>query len=459
MSTLNTHEDFTPAERRALETWETPSPPEDLAARVLSAALVQQQAQRATRVRWAMAAGGVAAALLLALTGALYWATPRPSVGQEVVQARRTLNLGERAVVVAEGGTRLSWRIIDGDAQVHQPSGNAFYRVERGGPFEVRVPHGHIRVLGTCFRVEVKPMKASRAGLTGAATGAALATVVLVTVYEGRVITASPSQQVTVEAGQSASLAQSRPPALEQRGDEESSRPARRITGAPSRPTQDPASTHGSLLQENQQLAARTKELEREVQELHEKMASPDTTKKTNFVDPPSEELVAMARRCEISYDTPSLGSTAPTVSSGRSKELGLNETEKAAIDKVMSRTHKKAIALLRQLYIEATGQAEVADTLSPGAMRNEIDDKTREDQKKEIFQRLAQERAGLAAPPPDLTTLSPGERMYRMLTTMGDQIEKQMGQEIGPDLARRYREIKGGFGSRSRHRNGCPRP
>ena len=49
-------------------------------------------------------------------------------------------------------------------------------------------------------------------------------------------------------------------------------------------------------------------------------------------------------------------------------------------------------------------------------------------------------------------------ERMYRMLTSTGDGVERAMGQQIGPDLARRYRDVRNGFSSRLVSRHGCPK-
>jgi hypothetical protein len=175
----------------------------------------------------------------------------------------------------------------------------------------------------------------------------------------------------------------------------------------------------------------------------------------TKTFDLTREELVAMASRCELSWDTPSLNSETPTVPDRTRKELGLNATERAAINRVLAENHQQLATQLRQLYIDVTADRRGADSLSPESLKREIEDKSSRDDLKAVFQRLARERAGLQAPPADLSTSSPLERLYRLLTSMGDRLEQTIGGQIGPDLAHRYREA--GPGNRWRSSYGCP--
>ena len=111
----------------------------------------------------------------------------------------------------------------------------------------------------------------------------------------------------------------------------------------------------------------------------------------------------------------------------------------------------------LRALYIEVTGDPEGVESLSPSAMISEINDKSLRPTIKAVYQRLARERAGLQTPPASAAGQPPVERLMRLLTSSGDRVEKAIGQKIGPDLARRHRELHGGYGSKSRSRYGCP--
>lgn len=77
----------------------------------------------------------------------------------------------------------------------------------------VSTPAGDVIVRGTCFRVEVRdPMKPSKQHLVSGAIGAAAATVVMVAVYEGRVVLASEKGQVELAAGQQGTAVAGRAP-------------------------------------------------------------------------------------------------------------------------------------------------------------------------------------------------------------------------------------------------------
>ncbi|MGF1509799.1 MAG: hypothetical protein ACFB9M_09905 [Myxococcota bacterium] len=107
--------------------------------------------------------------------------------GPMVAEGRTTWTIDGRAVAVAENGSRLSWRAgPSGSTRVNQASGDVFYRIDPGGPFEVFTPAGAVRALGTCFRVEVKEMELNRTTLAIAGAASVATAAALVTVYEGR---------------------------------------------------------------------------------------------------------------------------------------------------------------------------------------------------------------------------------------------------------------------------------
>lgn len=168
-----------------------------------------------------------------------------------------------------EPGSEVRWTLAgDGNATVNQSQGNVFYRVERGGRFLVETPAGSVRVLGTCFRVEVDEMKPLKAGMVGAVAGATLAAAALVTVYEGRVVAASSGTERTVEAGEVARVSsESVPTSLGQ------IRPSARYDHPPilresaASPGRDEGQTvshdtYARLYDETEQLRSRVEELE-----------------------------------------------------------------------------------------------------------------------------------------------------------------------------------------------------
>ena len=71
-----------------------------------------------------------------------------------------------------------------------------FYRVDPGGPFTVTTPAGEVHVTGTCFRVEVLPMKPSKQGLLGAA-----GSVLVLLSARGRLLSLGAQLPRTVDSG------------------------------------------------------------------------------------------------------------------------------------------------------------------------------------------------------------------------------------------------------------------
>src|SRR5262249_36539741 len=132
-----------------------------------------------SRLRWMLGVLGAAAAaatLLVSLRA--------PRTGQVAAEQRTEVAIGTDAVAVLEPGAAICWK----GRVVQQQKGNVFYRVERGGPFQVKLPEGEVQVLGTCFRVvaEASPGGAFR-----------------VTVSEGRVRVERNGHSLALGAGES----------------------------------------------------------------------------------------------------------------------------------------------------------------------------------------------------------------------------------------------------------------
>jgi hypothetical protein len=88
--------------------------------------------------------------------------------------------------------------------------------------------------------------------------------------------------------------------------------------------------------------------------------------------------------------------------------------------------------------------------------MFHEIEDKTPGEEHSLVLQRLSQERAGLAAPPGDLSKTSSLERLLRAYLQLGDQSEAALARRVGAERAHAIR----GDGWSSRYElGGCPGP
>jgi hypothetical protein len=431
-------DEFSAAERQALEAWVAPQAPLDFADRVL--------ARHRTR-----SAPLVAAALFIAGVAALaFLATRAPIEGASAVETRSTLALGGRAIAVAEAGAALSWTILaSGDATVTQERGNVFYRVEPGGAFTVQTPAGTARVTGTCFRVEVTQMNGS--SLKGAAVGAAISALVVVTVYEGQVVAGTGPQQLPISAGEAAVLERNTARLLEA--------PAqRRVDGAAQRPESRTASvdvTSEQRVIELQQEAAGLRERVRQLEASLKDPKSKANAEKT--YDLPEEELVSMAEKCELRWDHVEVDSShPPTVSGDDAKQVGFTPEQQKAIDSVLAAYNQQMIAQTRALYAEITHDPNVG-SMAFRSMVDEAIDKTSHAERQKAFQNLARERAGLQPPPDDLKGTPAFERLFRLFQGSGDALEVQIGKVVGPDLAHAYRNLHGGFGSRHRSSSGCP--
>jgi hypothetical protein len=179
------------------ELWPVPSPPPDMANRVLAVL----HRERPSRLRRPFVIGGaVALAAGLALAWGLYRRPPGvvDEDGGWVASGRSTVDIGNRAAAAMEPGADLQWSVRKERVRVQQRRGSVFYRVDKGGPFQVSTPDGEVEVTGTCFRIT----HASRATSTGT----------LVSVLEGSVNVRTSAGMLRLKAGETARLRSARPP-------------------------------------------------------------------------------------------------------------------------------------------------------------------------------------------------------------------------------------------------------
>jgi hypothetical protein len=426
-----------------------PPPPPDLADRVLAEA----HGGRARRWPVADAAGIVAlgAALLLVHGGHRSWE------GRVAVTARATIAIAGRATAVAEAGAELSWRVDgDGAARVAQRAGRVFYRVEPGGPFVVATDAGDVRVTGTCFAVEVDDMKTTKQLWAGGAAGAALATVVIVSVYEGRVILANPRGQVAVEAGQRGRAQEGGAPAREAAPAPVAPARGTEVTGPGAAGAAAGAVAPGEVVS----LRSRVEQLEKQLVHTREQLAeAAHAAGQVMRVSPSAEDLKAWAQKCEIHIDAPSVwGSTPDALTPERVEDWGLTAAEVPLVDQAQAEQHARALAQFKQIYLLATGDAAGAEQLTPGAMYGEIMDKADAAAIAQARRLMSQERAGLAAPPADLSKRPPAEQALRLVASMGGEFESLVAAQLGPTRARELRERYNGWPGLRMDTDGCPK-
>jgi hypothetical protein len=436
-----------------LDEWKAMEPPADFADRVMAARDAGAQKSPPTRrLRAAIGAGlllATAAAWLFAVRGG-------DAIGQAAPLQRASLQLGRRGIAVAEAGARLDWQVRSGDARIRQSAGNVFYRVEKGGPFVVSTPAGDVTVQGTCFRVEVEPML-SKQQVIAAGVGAAIASTVLVSVYEGRVLLANEHGKTVLSAGEQGSARSGRAPdALAQNNDAVASK-----NGAIAQNSTPPPEgiTREQLLLRDQQQRAELDKLRARVQQLEVADKNGDGKKKDErpFFDPSKDELQQMAKDCKLKWDHPPIVSNIDGMGFKNTPELGITDQERAEIIRVRGELNARVLKDLRGLYVEVTGDKTGADSLAPQALENEIMSKSPEEILQQVFYKLSHERAGMAAAPTSTAGEPAAERLMRMMTNLGDDYEQKLGAAIGPDRAHQLRAEQNGWGSRSQASVGCP--
>ncbi|TNF38261.1 MAG: hypothetical protein EP329_00945 [Deltaproteobacteria bacterium] len=178
---------------------------------------------------------------------------------------------------------------------------------------------------------------------------------------------------------------------------------------------------------------------------------------RTRTYDLSQEQLLELAQRCELRWDLPPITLDAPqTVTRDAVEELGLDGDQLATANAALAATNKRLLDALMGLYVEATGDPAPAG-LAPDAMFAEIVDKTPREAVQKVFQRLSAERAGLADPPVDVAATEPVERLFRLVTAAGDQLERELADKLGPELAHALRDAHHGWGAKSASRMGCP--
>lgn len=420
--------------------WATSEPPAGFVDRLIVAAQRTQAGPPPAR-RWVIgaaiaAATAVAAALLLLLRGE----PGAPDEGARVARQRETIVLGRRGVAVAEAGTELTWAIsASGAVAVHQTRGDVFYRVERGEPFAVETPYGRVLVTGTCFRVEIADMRISRPPWIGGVVRAAVAATVVIAVYEGQVRVVNARGQADARAGDRIAVSAGAAPTRLGSG-----------TALPGVAAVEPPPPDSATIAE---LRRRDQSHRGEIALLHARLqaletgaaASPDTpaaaehrADRRKIFDLSPDELAAMAKDCEIRFDTPGYGVEPHMMTDKLAAANNLSAADRAIYDQTVRKESAQYMAALRALYQELVGGG--SEDLDAGALVAEIMQKSPTSDAVAARKQLAEERAGITAPPADTRNRSVIERLFRLESAAGDTLEQMLAAELGPDKAHQIR-------------------
>ncbi len=473
--------------------WPVPTPPEGFAERTAAKFFDDERVQSVPasepepprRRGWRLPfAGGVAAAAAVAVLWQAWPAASHAASDSLTTRTMQTIAMSDRALAVASSGTTLEW-IVDesGDASVAQQTGSVFYRVEEGGAFDVMTPAGTVSVTGTCFEVETRPMKTS--GIKAAAMGAALASAVVVTVYEGSVVFANERGEVALQPGQRAKAdAHSKPHRIaDDAPDSEAADPDG--SSATPRPDADDAVAHArrqerALAKAHEEQLAQEAEIERlrkqvtelggqpgeptaaELQVRARKCAGQGRGGDCPFLEPDEDTLREMARCAAVKVDFPGfLDNVDRPEVSNYARSLGISDAnEVAGLQAAADKHYAEFNGRLREIFVELGGDAEMAEDASAATMKSYIADQLDRELMGDVQRKVAEERAGMREPPADLSALPIEEQAFRLHAELGNAFEQHLADQLGAERARELRRVKDGWpGSTSVNSGNCVDP
>jgi hypothetical protein len=437
----------------ASRAWDVAGAPVGFADRVLAASEAVP-VDDGPRVPARMRVLVVAAVVALAAAVLLFVWSPASERGELTATKRTTLAL-TNAVAVVEPGAMLEWSEIDGGGiRVRQSDGRAFYRVESGSVFEVVTPAGRVSARGTAFEVEIEDMHSKRKHIASGLAGIGIATAVVVTLYEGRVVVASDEGEVTLAPGETASLRAGERP---RKGERETTAALRseldglrRELDAERRKTmgdrsasaaaEDTGTTHA--------VAGRGDAMET----IRKCAMTINGGPACSMLHPAQEVLERRADCGVVVYDRPSAVESANVDFTEMADLAGLDDDERAKLEEATRSFHAHVRAQFETIYRELGGDPELAGKLSAVALSAQIDELTgtvAEPGAKDHYQTAAELVASTLAgrrERPQLDELPPGDRHAYLWTAAGDLYEDWLASSLGADRARELREVHDGW-------------
>lgn len=421
--------------------------------------------------RWSptmVAAAAVATLVAAALV--MLWMQPFGATvidGTRSATARQTVHLGSRGVAVVEAGAELQWHIEqNGDARVRHRRGAVFYRVQPGGAFTVQTPAGVVEVTGTCFSLEVVPMKEwnHKHGLSAAA-GAIAGAALMLTVNEGTVVLANEGERIEVGAGGEAHVIAGSAPRRGRGALAEPAPPGANETMAELR-SRD-AAQRRRIAELEQQLAKDADRGGPTTQAQIRKCANSIGSPMCSTVDTDPAVLEEMARCGSIKVDMPEFvvrrGPNGYAPSAELAALVNLTQDEVAAITEANRKFAERYAADLRSIVTDLNnGEAPPVPPEAPpwesvASFSGVVAAALPTDTAREIRRAIAGERAGLSTAPQDWAALPPVERYERTRASVGDTYEAALAEVLGADRAHELRVAKDGWDHQSLFGGDCP--
>ena len=464
---------------RELDAWEAQTPSEGFAERVTSAARKQSDsvsvsaaepsapdaASRRTARGAVIAVAIAAAAAVVVFVSLGLWPGAEPS-GSRTAIARVEESIGDRAVAVMEPGAVIDWQ---GD-RVTQTRGDVFYRVDRGDDFIVVTPAGLVEVLGTSFRVLVRPAVPEdkqkdvlmKRNLKTGAAGLALGALAVVTVYEGKVLASHGDESVQLVAGQSVQLDGDGVDVID-RAALETARNA--LAGDVERAVDYEKANQalaGDLFSMRRRIESLTAQKEIVAEKLSLAQEQLDKLEgkpeERAHWDHDQEDWVELAREGKVPMQIP-CGSEDPPEELVETLKLTPDEI-KQTVD-IKREIGERLWAVLRPLCANVLGSEDAADVvgrLACSVVVHKNESERDEKATSEAIRQVAEMRAGLREIPEDTTTLHPVTQIFLANTGATRQWMDRLSEALGQERADKLWKDGGGCVSRGVYAVG-PRP
>ncbi len=430
-----------------LSAWPAAKPPEDFATRVLAALPASQGSTRRV-LAWrmpAMTAGTLALAAGVVFGIRSY--DPGAS-GSLTATTRTEVKLGRRGVAVAEPGAEIYWK----KGRVSQKSGKVLYRVEPGAEFVVSSPEAEVQVLGTVFAVSItgaasrETSAMNKGSIVSGISGAALAALATVAVYEGRVRVAHAGKHIEASAGESVQTTRDGVRLTE--SEDEAGKAVATLTAAQLK-TATASQVAAAVQTYKEQLDAleqQKRSLSDALKASEDKLSEAETGKPARTrpeFDLDADDWRELAKKGTVKYRLPCMrnGGWRPTPEQLSSSGFAPQDAD--AIQDAFKRTQESVWAKLKPLCMTSVGvTAEVADRIGVDGCTHLVTDlegsKMKEGEQGGVMATVGEIMAGDRPEPSAKDKPNPSLLTFLAVARANKTLETELAKSFGPEEARR---------------------
>lgn len=459
---MNEHDPLSPEELRA---WRAQEPADGFAQRVLRR--IPADAPKARRPeRWRTPA---AAAASLSLAAAAFFALRDigDTTGSLAANARTEVRLGTRGVAVLEPGAEISWK----KGHVEQKNGKVLYRVEPGADFVVSSPEAEVHVLGTVFAVSIagaaseEPRAMNKGSIVSGISGAALAALATVAVYEGKVRVKHEGHELELGAGERAETVHGGVRMAE--NDDDSTQAAATLSAARS-DTATAAQVAAAVATYKEQLEAletQRRTLGEALKASEEKLAAAEGGKPARTrpeFDLDANDWRELAKSGTVKYRMPCVTPGGWRPSPEHLNKLGLAPSDADVIQEAYKRTQDSVWAKLKPLCMASVGvAADVAERIGVDGCTHLVTDiegsKLKDEDRTANMQKVGEIMAGDRPEPAAKEKPNPALVTFLTVARANKTLEEELSKSYGPEEAHRLAFDPAMCGGSSSFRSGRP--